>query len=135
MSWSPKDWAGLSPAGLGRTKPKHYREMARVAWENRGELPYAWRILTRGVCDGCALGTTGVRDFTIEGVHLCMVRLDLLRTNTRGALDPAALSNIARLSGLSSKELRTLGRIPYPMRRRAGEKGFARISWEEAIRG
>ncbi len=32
------------------------------------QLPFAWRILTQGVCDGCALGTTGLRDWTIDGV-------------------------------------------------------------------
>jgi hypothetical protein len=45
--------------GLTQQKPRHYREMARIAWENRDQLPFAWRILTRGVCDGCALGTSG----------------------------------------------------------------------------
>jgi hypothetical protein len=24
-----------------------------------------------GVCDGCALGTTGLRDWTLEEIHLC----------------------------------------------------------------
>src|SRR5471030_579302 len=65
--------------GLGRQKPHHYREMVKIAWENRGELPFAWRILRDGVCDGCALGTSGLSDWTIEGVHLCMVRLELMR--------------------------------------------------------
>src|ERR671928_560450 len=96
--------------GLGRQKPHHYREMARIAWENRDELPFAWRILTRGVCDGCALGTAGLRDWTIPGVHLCMVRLELLRLNTAPALDVAALSDVASLRTLASDELRDLGR-------------------------
>ena len=56
--------------GLGQQKPHHYREMVRIVWENRDQLPFAWRILTRGVCDGCALGTTGVRDWTLPGTHL-----------------------------------------------------------------
>ena len=43
--------------------------MARVAWQNRDQLGYAWRILNHGVCDGCALGTKGIRDWTIEGSY------------------------------------------------------------------
>ena len=48
-------------------KPHHYREMARIAWENRDQLPFAWRILSDGVCDGCALGTSGLSDWTMPG--------------------------------------------------------------------
>lgn len=48
------------PFGLGQVKPKHFRDMARVFWENRDNLPYAWKVLTRGVCDGCALGVAGL---------------------------------------------------------------------------
>jgi hypothetical protein len=58
------------PFGLGFTKPHHYFEMARVAWENRDALPYAWRILEHGVCDGCSLGPRRFDDDTIEGVYL-----------------------------------------------------------------
>src|SRR5258706_4482611 len=133
MAWNPKLWASPLPLGIGETKPHHFREMARIAWQNKGELPFAWRILTKGVCDGCALGTTGVRDFTIDGVHLCMVRLDLLKTNTQGALDAELLSNVSGLHSYDSKGLRDLGRLPYPMRRRKGEPGFTRISWDDAI--
>jgi molybdopterin-dependent oxidoreductase alpha subunit len=107
--------------------------MARIVWENRNELPFAWRILKRGVCDGCALGTTGMRDWTIEGTHLCMVRLELLRLNTMPALDPARLANVDEISSLSSAELRRLGRLPEPMIRRRGETGFREISWDEAL--
>ena len=54
-NWVPR------PFGLDQQKPHHYLEMARVAWENRDQLPFAWRILRDGVCDGCALGTSGLR--------------------------------------------------------------------------
>ena len=73
--------------GLRAQKPRHYREMVRVAWENRDQLPFAWRILRDGVCDGCALGTSGLKDWTLPGTHLCMVRLELMRLNTAPALD------------------------------------------------
>jgi molybdopterin-dependent oxidoreductase alpha subunit len=106
--------------------------MARVFWRNRDELPFAWRLLTKGVCDGCALGTTGLRDWTQDGIHLCMVRLELLRLNTAPALDPARLSDVSTLDGLSSRELRELGRLPEPMIRRKGEKGFRVVTWDEA---
>jgi molybdopterin-dependent oxidoreductase alpha subunit len=119
------------PFGLGQTKPHHFRDMLRIAWENRDNWRYGWKVLTRGVCDGCALGTSGLRDWTVEGTHLCMVRLELLRLNTMGALDPASLADVQRLRAKSSRELRELGRLPYPMRRRRGEKGFTRVAWNE----
>lgn len=123
--------ASWIPFGLGLTKPKHFREMTKIAWENRDNLGYAWKVLSQGVCDGCALGTSGLSDWTVKGTHLCMVRLELLRLNTMGALDPALLADVAALKQKSSKELRDLGRIPYPMRRRKGEPGFTRVSFEE----
>ncbi|MFN0086783.1 MAG: FdhF/YdeP family oxidoreductase [Blastocatellia bacterium] len=132
-SWKPGNWAGLMPNGIGQTKPNHYLDMARIVWRNRDQLPYAWRILTRGVCDGCALGTAGVHDFTMEGVHLCMVRLELMRLNTMPALDAARLAEADSLARMPAAELRELGRLPYPMLRRRGERGFARVTWEEAL--
>ena len=105
--------------------------MARIVWENRDNLPYAWHVLTRGVCDGCALGTTGLRDWTIDGIHLCMVRLELLRLNTMKAADTHRFADAAALHALSSRELRDLGRLAHPMRRRRGEPGFTRVSWDE----
>src|SRR5476649_252215 len=119
--------------GLGRQKPQHYREMVKIAWENRDELPFAWRILRDGVCDGCALGTSGLSDWTLEGPHLCMVRLELMRLNTAPALDPGALADVAPLASRSSQQLRELGRLPEPMLRRAGDRGFSVVSWDEAL--
>src|SRR6187397_2105911 len=94
--------------GIGEPKTHHYREMARIARENRDQLPFAWRILNDGVCDGCALGTSGISDWTLEGTHLCMVRLELMRLNTAPALDPDRLADISRLEGLTSRDLRAL---------------------------
>ncbi|RIK79285.1 formate dehydrogenase [candidate division KSB1 bacterium] len=130
--FSPETWVSLIPNGLGHVKPNHYFEMLKVAWQNRDQLPFAWRILNDGVCDGCALGTTGMRDFTLDGVHLCMVRLHLMRLNTAPALDIRKLADATSLHKMNAAELRALGRLPYPMIRRAGESGFSRISWQQA---
>jgi hypothetical protein len=40
-----RNWVSLVPTGLNQQKPNHYLEMLRVAWKNRDELPFAWRIL------------------------------------------------------------------------------------------
>jgi molybdopterin-dependent oxidoreductase alpha subunit len=123
----------IVPFGLlVRGKPRHYREVFRVLWENRGRLGYALAILRHGVCDGCSLGPRGLADDVVPGVHLCLTRLKLLRLNTMGALPERALADVEALRALSNEELHRLGRIPYPLLRRAGEKGFSRISWDEA---
>ncbi len=119
--------------GLTQQKPRHYREMARAAWENRDQLPFAWRILSQGVCDGCALGTSGLSDWTLPGTHLCMERMELMRLNKSPALEVARLQDVASLARLSSRELRELGRLPHPLLRRRGEGGFAVVSWDAAI--
>jgi molybdopterin-dependent oxidoreductase alpha subunit len=133
VRWNPKGWAGLAPNGIGQQKPNHYLEMVKVGWANRRNLPYAKKILQRGVCDGCALGVAGFHDWTIDGVHLCMTRLKLLETNTADAFDPDLLADVAPLAARSGAELRALGRLGYPMRRRRGEPGFTRIDWGEAL--
>ena len=129
----PRSWVSPSPNGIGFTKPNHYLEMARVAWANRSELPFAWRILRDGCCDGCALGTSGLRDWTMDGPHLCTVRLQLLRLNTMGALDHRLLERPGDLRAMTSRQLRELGRLPYPMVWRAGEPGYRRVPWDEAL--
>src|SRR5690606_35418477 len=131
--WNPRLWAGWRPNGVGEQKPNHYRAMARAAWANRNHPLYAWRVLTRGACDGCALGVAGLHDWTIEGVHLCTTRLDLLELNTADPFDPAVLADVAALRGRTGAQLRALGRLGYPMRRRRGERGFRRVAWDEAL--
>src|SRR5437773_10655128 len=130
------------PFGLGQVKPKHFRYMAKVVWKNRDNLPYAFKVLRHGVCDGCSLGVAGFHDWTIPGVHLCMTRLNLLRLNTMPELDVRLLEDAEKLSAKLASErrapsrrepggtnapnrssalqfdnaqLRELGRLPYPM--------------------
>ena len=122
------------PFGLHERKPRHYLEMVRIAWANRRRLGYAWRVLSHGVCDGCALGTAGLKDWTLDGTHLCLVRLNLMRLNTMEAFAPEKASDVAALSKSTSRELRELGRIGWPLRRRRGERGFTRVSFDEVWR-
>lgn len=130
----PKLWVNKVPFGLGQVKPHHIKETLKIAWDNRDQLPYAYRILTQGVCDGCALGVSGLYDRTLEGPHLCTTRLNVLRLNTMPAIEPATLhQEIEQLRKLDSTALRKLGRIPYPLIRRKGEARFTRLTWEEAL--
>ncbi len=131
--WNPSLWASCRPLGIGLQRPNNYWEVVRAALRSRRHPLYAWRVLSRGVCDGCALGTAGLRDWTIDGVHLCNVRLRLLELNTMDALDPALLADVGALRDLRPSDLRALGRLPHPMLRRRGEPGFTRISWEAAL--
>src|SRR5882762_3823606 len=112
-NWKAKFKAAV-PFGLGQAKPKHFRDMAGVAWRNRDNLGYAWKVLSRGVCDGCALGVAGFYDWTIEGVHLCMTRLNLLRLNTMAAMDPQWCGYVSRLKQLGNVQLRKLWRMEFP---------------------
>jgi molybdopterin-dependent oxidoreductase alpha subunit len=132
--WQPKLWASKKPFGIGEQRPNNYIEIWRAVVENRGNLRYAWRILRHGVCDGCALGTKGMRDWTLPEVHLCNVRLRLLRLNTMQALHSDVLADVGVLRRQTSAELRAAGRLAFPMVRRRGEAGFSRVSWDEALR-
>jgi len=124
----------LIPFGPGRhPRPRPYFEMAQVAWENRDNLPYAWRILTRGVCDGCSLGPRGLRDDVIDGVHLCMTRLRLLRLNTMGPIPEERLRDVGPLRAMRNPDLHRLGRLPFPLIHRAGSDRLHRLAWDEAL--
>jgi molybdopterin-dependent oxidoreductase alpha subunit len=123
----------LVPYGLNEQHPNHYKEIFNSAWENRDNLGYAMRILRNGCCDGCSLGTTGMHDWTMKGIHLCAVRLSLLRLNTMPAMDWHLLENVSSLQDKTEKQLRKLGRLAVPMVRHRGDRGFRRVSWDEAL--
>jgi molybdopterin-dependent oxidoreductase alpha subunit len=130
----PQHWVSPIPFGLGKVKPHHFRDTMKIAMDNKDNLGYATRILTQGVCDGCALGVSGLFDQTLKGPHICTTRLNVLRLNTMPALKEEIVhADIDELRKYSSTELRKLGRIPYPLIRRKGERKFTRIKWDEAL--
>ena len=97
--------------GGEHVKPQHFRDMAKVVWQNRDNLGYAWQVISKGVCDGCALGVAGLHDWTVKGPHLCMTRLNLLRLNTMPALDHRLLSDPFDEDKSAGKEHLRLGRV------------------------
>lgn len=129
----PSLWVSPVPYGIGEQHPNHYFDILRTIRENWRHPLYAWRILSKGVCDGCALGVAGFRDWTMDSVHLCTTRLHLLKVNTMGALRVRDVADVGTLRAMSGAELRDLGRLPAPFLRRAGEPGFHRIGWDEAL--
>jgi len=128
-----RNWVSLVPYGLNEQHPNAYKDIADTIWENKDNLGYAWRILNDGCCDGCSLGTSGMHDWTMKGIHLCALRLKLLRLNTMPAMNWHLLEDVNALRKVPSRHLPKLGRLPVPMVRRRGEKGFQRVSWDEAI--
>jgi molybdopterin-dependent oxidoreductase alpha subunit len=128
-----RNWVSLVPYGLNQQHPNNYKDIVDAVWENRDQFGYAYRILRDGCCDGCALGTSGMHDWTMKGIHLCAVRLQLLRLNTMPAMDWRLLEDVAALKNKSEKQLRRMGRLAVPMVRQRGEKGFRRATWEDAI--
>ncbi|MDZ4803191.1 MAG: FdhF/YdeP family oxidoreductase [Bryobacteraceae bacterium] len=132
-----RDWRdrlrNAVPFGIGQQKPQHFADFPAIILNNLDNAGYAWKVLSRGVCDGCALGVAGFHDWTLGGMHLCMTRLNLLRLNTMPAFDERIVEDVGWLRSLSNAQLRELGRIPYPFIRHRGAKGFRRVPWSEAL--
>jgi len=133
MSVNSRNWAGLVPYGLNQQHPNNYRDILDALWENKDSLGYSWRVLRDGCCDGCSLGTTGMHDWTMKGVHLCAVRLALLRFNTMPAMNWQLLEDAEPLKKKTEKQLRKLGRLAVPMVRSKGDRGFRRVTWDDAM--
>ncbi|KMK76859.1 FdhF/YdeP family oxidoreductase [Alkalihalobacillus pseudalcaliphilus] len=130
----PDLWVSKVPFGLGKVKPHHFTDTMKVVWKNKDNLNYAKNIITKGVCDGCALGVSGLYDQTLAGPHVCTTRLNVLRLNTMPPMKEEVVhADIDELRKYSSAELRELGRIPYPLIRRPGERKFSRIDWDSAM--
>ena len=51
---NPSIWAGWKPFGIGEQHPNNFAEITRALQENRDQAAFAWRIISQGVCDGCA---------------------------------------------------------------------------------
>src|SRR5690625_690906 len=63
-----------------------------------------------------------------------MTRLNVLRLSTMPAMKREVIhQDIDELRKLDSTELRKLGRIPYPLIRKPGDRKFSRITWDDAL--
>ena len=69
----------------------------------------------------------------MEGVHLCALRLKLLRLNTMPSIEARLLEDAARMQAIPPRKLAALGRLAFPMLRQRGDRGFQRISWDEGL--
>ena len=121
-----KNWVGLVPFGLQSTTPE---QLPRHYGFDLGEprqpalcVAHSERRLLRWL----PLGTTGMHDWTMKSIHLCAVRLQLMRLNTMPAMDVRLFDDVETLRALSESELRELGRLPAPMVRRQRRKKFSR---------
>lgn len=38
----------MIPFGLGRTKPKHFRDMIKIVWGNRDNITYRCKVVSNG---------------------------------------------------------------------------------------
>jgi len=109
-----------------------FSALPAALWRSRGDLRYGFDVLRHGVCDGCSLGSHGLRDEVQGGIHLCRHRLDDLQRWTRSSLRLERLPDLAGLRRLGEDELRSLGRVSVPLLRRAGEDRFTGLLWDDA---
>ncbi len=129
-----KNWlAEHVPFGIMQpNKPRHFLAILDTFAENWGQWHKAWRVLN-GPCNGCAVQTDGLRDNVLpNSPHFCAVRLSLIEEVLRPDFDPCILSDVRKLRRLSNTTIERLGRIPTPVIRRRGDKGFATLTFDEA---
>ena len=119
-------WVGFKPNGIGRAEAA----TTTATWRRSSGRTAATCRTRGGSCArACATAarsaSPGFHDWTLSGVHLCTTRLNLLRVNTMARARPGgARRRRAARAKLDGAELRDLGRLPYPMVRRAGRAGL-----------
>ena len=123
----------LSLGADGPLNPRLYLDLLSAFWANKRHLSSAWAILTRGVCDACSFGSHGMRNTVLGDLHLCPNRFRSLRRNTMGPLGASAFKNVTQLQPLSAENMGSLGRLAHPMIRSKHDRGFSKISWEQAF--
>jgi anaerobic selenocysteine-containing dehydrogenase len=127
-----RTWRSWVPFGIGQVKPTHFRDMARIVWENRDNLGYAWKVITKGVCDGCALGVAGLKDLDGKGA----ASLHDAAESAPAQYDAGAGSSSARGRCRADDDEQPATSRAWPTRlpdaSGAWNTGFRRITWDEA---
>ena len=67
-----RNWVSLVPYGLNEQHPNNYKDILQCAWENRDNLPYAFRILNDGCCDGCCADADCISAFRISSIAITL---------------------------------------------------------------
>ena len=111
-----------------------FRRAARALWDNLSEPAFSADVLRYGVCGGCSLGSDGLSDPVLHGVHLCGLRLAGLRRWTRAALELERLPDHQRLSAMDRRALEELGRCAVPLLHRRGLDRLEVLGWEDALK-
>ena len=129
----PELWVSPRPNGVGQQKPNHYGDMAKVAWTN-GSTPS-----TRGTCSprACATAapsaspacTTGPSTACTSAPPGCGCSRSTPPTRSTRRCWPTSKPSAAS----TATELRDLGRLAHPMRRRGASGASAGSSWDEAL--
>ena len=124
--WKQKLKAAI-PLGLGQTKPQHFADIPLIGWKNRDNLAYGWKVLSQGVCDGCALGVAGLHDWTIDSVHLCMTRLRVTAAEYNARHRSfATLMTLTSSARCRMRSCVNSAAFPTPYFRERGAEGFRR---------
>jgi molybdopterin-dependent oxidoreductase alpha subunit len=102
------------------------------------EGPKLWKtLLHNSACLSCSWGTGGQKggftNETGEKLQRCMKSVEAISAEIKPAIpaDVFEQMNIAELQKLTSMAADRLGRLSFPMIRRAGNSHYERISWEE----
>ena len=100
--------------------------------------PQIWKtLLHKSACLSCAWGTGGQNGGFIneleEPLQRCMKSVQAIASELQPGLSDHffARHTIAELQALTSREADRLGRLSFPVIRRAGADHYERISWEE----
>ena len=129
-----RGWVSLVAARPRSSEAGPLPDMLRVAWDNRDELPFAWRILRDGVCDGCALGTSGFAtgrsgDAPLHGAARAAAAQH--RAGARSAVGSPTWYRCASPDVEAAARARPAAGADACAAR--GEPGFTVIAWDEAL--
>lgn len=100
-----------------------------------------WQTLrSKNACKACAFGTGGQNggffNEARHGIEICNKNIQAHLSDIRPGIGNALFleKSIAELSQLSGKQLEDLGRLVTPLYKRAGDKHYSPISYDDALK-
>ncbi len=126
--------ASVTPFGWNLPGVHPWRSLWSTLVDNLDNLPAAWSVLAHGVCDRSSLGVAGLHDGLPGGFHIDETRRHQVRSHTQPPIAPADLLELPRLRAMAPSAMARLGRLASPYIHRAGDRGFTKVGWDEALR-